>query len=79
MYDHRCNGLAEQCNKTVLETLRKLKLAEIIEKWWTSVDQVEWVMNGSFHKALGITPFEAYYGTMQVYKDLVTKRQQEMR
>lgn len=36
-------------------------------------------MNGSFYIALGRTLFEAFYGTVQVHKQLVTKRQREMR
>lgn len=79
VYDHRSNALVERCNRSVLETLRKLKMASKTERWWILIDQVERVMNGSFHKALGRTPFEAFYGTVQVHRQLVTKRREDMR
>lgn len=33
-YDHRNHGLVEQCNHSVLETLRRLRLAENNDRWW---------------------------------------------
>lgn len=59
-YDHRSNGLIERCNRIVLETLRKLKLADRTDKWLRLVTQVERVIKGSFHRASGRTPFEAF-------------------
>lgn len=78
VYDHCSNGLGERCNRTVLRALRKLKLADRIERWWTLIDKVERVINGNFHKALRRTPFGAYYGTMQVQRYLEMNRQQKM-
>lgn len=38
---------------------------------------VERVLNGRYHHALGMTPFEAYYGTLQVHEDLVSLRKRQ--
>lgn len=40
---------------------------------------MEIVIGGSFHKASGRTPFEAFNAIMQVHNQLILKRQKEMR
>lgn len=78
VYDHRSHGLVERCNRSILENLRKVELAEGNDRWWHLVQQVERVMNGRYHQALGMTPYEAFYGTMQVHKNLVMRRGKQM-
>lgn len=36
-------------------------------------------MNGGHRKTLGMTPYEAFYGTMEVHKQLVTQRSKQMK
>lgn len=66
-YDHRSLGVVEMCNRLVLEILRKLKMEEQTDGWWNLLSQVEQVINGRYHNALRMTPFEAFYGTRQVH------------
>lgn len=74
-YDHRSNRLMDRCNKNVLGTLRKIKMAENTKRWWGLLSMPERAINGNYHRALGITPFEPFYGALQTYRQLVRKRQ----
>lgn len=61
----------ERCNQSVLDTLRKIKLAENVDRRWMLVTQVERVINGRYHQARRMTPYEAFHGSMQVHRQLV--------
>lgn len=55
-YDHRSLRLVERCNRSVLEALRKIKLVGNTERWWNVLLQMEKVLNGQYHQALGMAP-----------------------
>lgn len=62
VYDHRTNGLVERCNGSVLEVIGKIQWDFPHRNWWRNMTQAERIVNGRYHRALGMTSFEVLHG-----------------
>lgn len=57
----RSNGQVERLNRTIISTLSKLSI-EDPSKWFKHVNKVQRVLNSTFQRSIGMTPFELLFG-----------------
>lgn len=58
----RANGQVERLNRTILSVLSKLTIDEP-DKWYKYIGRLQQIINSSFHRSIGTTPFELLFST----------------
>lgn len=58
----RSNGQVERLNRTIIPVLAKLSIDEPT-KWYRHVDKLQRIINSTYHRSIGTTPFELLFGT----------------
>jgi len=56
------NGQVERLNRTILSVLSKL-IVEEPDKWYKHLGRLQQIINSSFHRCIGTTPFKLLFGT----------------
>lgn len=64
-YDYPRNGIVESCNRSISEIFKKLRMYAPCRAWWVSLEHVKRIVNGRFHRALEMTPFEAFHALLR--------------
>lgn len=65
-YDHRANGLVERCHQTILRILRALWLEGKHSRWQDLIPEVEWCMNNTYHRMIGMLPDQLWSANKQM-------------
>jgi len=69
----RANGQIERINRTIIPILTKLSMDDPT-KWYKHVSKVQQILNSTFQRSIGMTPFELLIGVkMKLKEDLLIK------
>ena len=70
----RANGQVERLNRTIIPVLTKLTIDDP-SKWYRYVERLQLVLNSTFQRSIGMTPFELLFGVqMRAEGDLMLKQ-----
>lgn len=73
----RANGQVERLNRTIIPILTKLSLKDPT-KWYCFVSQLQNILNSTYQRSIGMTPFELLTGVkMRCEEDLNLKKMLE--
>lgn len=69
----RANGQIERVNRTIIPVLTKLSMDDPT-KWYRHVNKLQRVLNLTYQRSIGMTPFELMFGIkMRDKEDLILK------
>lgn len=64
----RANGQVERLNSVIISVLSKLSISDP-SKWYRFIGRVQQIINSTYHRSIGTTPFEMLVGTKMKTKD----------
>jgi len=64
----RANGQIERINRIIIPVLTKLSIDDPT-KWYKHVPKMQQILNSTFQRSIGMTPFELLIGVKMKLKD----------